>query len=337
MAARFPSEAVYAADDRGRCRDGGRACDQHVVVTRTPPPPKQHDPVSVLIADFQKRTGDPTFDGTLEQTLRRGLESAGFITAFDRTRIRAALGVAPPEKLDEMRRAQLAVKQGVGVVLSASIGGGAGGFDISVKASQPMTGNSIVSASGRAASKDRVLEAATKLVTSVRKALGDETSDSAQLLAMRSISTTLAGRRGLYAAAMEAQSKGNSEERWRIIPKAVERDPKFGLGYQGMAAMSQNLGPVQDANKYIHRSAAVPRWHDRARAIRRRGPSTSSGKDDYQQCAKEYGELIKQVSGRRRRSQSARDLSGASEKNARGAGGNAAGDQDRSQAHHLHR
>ena len=35
-------------------------------------PPPMHDPVSVVIADFQNTTSDPNFDSTLEQTLSAG-------------------------------------------------------------------------------------------------------------------------------------------------------------------------------------------------------------------------------------------------------------------------
>ena len=260
-------------------------------LTRTPPPPKKHDPITVVIADFQNATGDAMFDHTLEQTFRRGLEGAGFITAYDRTKIRSGLGVPAPEKLDEVAARQLAVKQGLGVVLSASIGGGSRGYEIAVKASQPMTGNVIVSATGRASNKDRVLEAATKLVATVRKALGDETTDSAQLLAMRTLSTTSLDVAASYAAAMEAQSQGKFDDALQNYGKAVERDPKFGLGYQGLSAMAQNLGRIQDSNKY---AAEALKYLD---GMTERERFTTRAvyflrKDDYQQCAKEYGELI---------------------------------------------
>ena len=90
-------------------------------VTRTPPPTKPHDPVTVLIADFNNNTHDPTFDHTLEPMLRLGLEGAGFINAYDRSRIRGTFSVQPPETLDEAAARQIAMKQGVGVVLSGSI------------------------------------------------------------------------------------------------------------------------------------------------------------------------------------------------------------------------
>ena len=83
----------------------------------TPPPP---DPVSVVIADLENRTDDAAFDGTLEPMLRRVLEGAGFITAYDRSRI-GGLGVPRPDRLDEAAARALAVNQGLGVVLSGSI------------------------------------------------------------------------------------------------------------------------------------------------------------------------------------------------------------------------
>jgi len=40
------------------------------------------EPVSVLIADFDNQTGDSVFDGSLEQALQIGIESAPFVTTF---------------------------------------------------------------------------------------------------------------------------------------------------------------------------------------------------------------------------------------------------------------
>ena len=50
--------------------------------------------------------------------LKLALEGAGFISAYDRSGIRRSLGVRRPSNLDEQAARELAVKQGVGVVLS---------------------------------------------------------------------------------------------------------------------------------------------------------------------------------------------------------------------------
>ena len=105
--------------------------------------PVAHEPVSVLIADFQNGTGDPAFDRTLEPILKLALEGAGFISAYDRNGIRRSLGVRPPEQLDEQAALALAVKQGVNVVLSGSVERQGSRYAVSVKAVQAVTGNVI--------------------------------------------------------------------------------------------------------------------------------------------------------------------------------------------------
>ena len=254
-------------------------------------PAGPHAPVSVLIADLENGTNDPTFDRTLEPLLRIVLEGAGFISAYDRSGISGTLGVRPPAKLDEQAAREIAVKQGLGIVLSSSLDQQGNGYGISVKAVQTVTGTVIITANGRASTKDKVLGEATKLVIAVRKALGDDTSDSAQLFAMQTLSTTSLEVLRYFAAALEASTNNKFDEALRSFSKAVDLDPKFGAGYLGMAAMSRNLGKPQDAEKYIkealrHLDGMTERERYNARGM------LYIGTGDYQQCIKEYGDLV---------------------------------------------
>jgi tetratricopeptide (TPR) repeat protein len=254
-------------------------------------PPAAHDPVTVLIADFENKTNDPMFDHTLEQTLRRALEGAGFISAYDRSRIRSAFGVQPPEKLDEAAARQVAMKQSLGVVLSGSIERKGDGYEVSMKASQPITGNVTATARDRASSKDQVLGTVTKLATAVRKVLGEKTSESNQLFAMRSISTTSFDVISEYAAGIELQSKAKYEEARQRFLKAVALDPTFGLGYQSLAATSRNVGKMEDAEKYAKEALRyLDGMTERERFSTRGNYYRMTG--DLQECVREYGELI---------------------------------------------
>jgi serine/threonine protein kinase/tetratricopeptide (TPR) repeat protein len=254
-------------------------------------PPKVHDPITVLIADFQNNTTDPSLGLTMGQTLRRALENASFISAIDRNRVRATFQVQPPDKFDAVAARELAVKQGIGVVLAGSIDSRGDGFDISVSATRPMTNEVIANASRRASSKDQVLDTVTRVVTTVRQALGDETSASAQLLAMKSLSTTSLEVASLYAAASDAQSRGKYELAFANHSKAIELDPKFGLAYQGMAVAARNMGKLQDAEKYAKEALRyLDGMTERERFTTRGFYYSRTG--DFQQCVKEYGELI---------------------------------------------
>ena len=253
-------------------------------------PVVEPDPITVVVADFQNNTNDPTFDNTLGQTVKRALESASFITAFDRAGIRETFGAAA-DRFDAEAARQLAVKQGLGVVLAGSIAPRGTGYEISMQASQPMTGEVITSFNRRASGKDQVLGAVTGMVSSIRKALGDQTSDAAQELAMRNLSTTSLEVARHYAAATEAQSKGNFEEAFQSFEKAVELDPEFGLGYQGLAVMSGNLGRLQDAEKYAGEALRyLDGMTERERYQARGSYYIRTG--DYRQCVKEYDEMI---------------------------------------------
>ncbi len=262
---------------------------------RGPALPVEHDPVSVLIADFQNGTGDPAFDRTLEPILKLALEGASFISAYDRSGIARSLGVRPPETLDERAALELAVKQGVGVVLSGTVDRQGSRYGVSVKATEAVTGKVITSTADTASSKDQVLGVATTLASEVREALGDDTSDTAQRFAMETLSATSLEVVREYAGAMEAMSRSQFNEALQGFSKAVALDANFGLAYAGMAIASDNLGRKQDAEKYVKEGIRLVDGMTERERYRTRGMFyllTS----DYQACVKEYGDLIARYS-----------------------------------------
>ena len=90
--------------------------------TRTGNPVEQPDPVSVLIADFDNATGEPLFDGTLEQTLAIGIEGASFVTSFNRTSARSQIQKLQPDgQLDEEGARLIAVREGIKLILGGGI------------------------------------------------------------------------------------------------------------------------------------------------------------------------------------------------------------------------
>jgi tetratricopeptide (TPR) repeat protein len=254
-------------------------------------PPVQPDPVSVVIADLENRTGDPAFDRTLEPMLRRALEGAGFISAYDRNGIVRTLGVPPPDRLDEMAAREIAVREGVGVVLSGSLARDGGGYAMAVKATRTVTGEVLADARTEASNREEIVEAATQLMTTVRRALGDAASESAQMFAMASLSATSLDVVRHYAASQEAASNNRFEEARQSLLKAVELDPKFGVGYQLLAVASRNVGQLAEADKYINEALQyLDGMTERERYSTRGMYYRLTG--DYPQCVKEYGELI---------------------------------------------
>ena len=282
-------------------------------------PVKEPDPVSLVIADVQNKTGDATFDNAIAQTLRRALEDASFISAYDRSKL-PNLGVTRvPEKLDEVAARELAVKQGVGVVLAGSIAPYRDGYEISVRAMQAVTGNEIVNTSGRASNKDGVLEATAKLMARVRKVLGDRTSESDQLFAMRSVSASSLDVVSQYAAGQEATARGKWEEARQKFSRAVELDPNFALGYQGLSATAATLGQPDEAKKQIQEALRhVDGMTARERFFTRGAYLQVDAR--LAQLRQRIRRVADPVSGRQHRTRSALGLFGISAANPRSSG-----------------
>lgn len=258
-------------------------------------PVEAHEPVAVLIADFQNQTGDAAFDQTLEPVMKLALEGSGFVSAYDRTAIPRTLGVPAPDVLDENATRELAIKQGVGVVVSGTLTKVGERFAVAVKAAEAVTGNVIASVNDTAAGRDRVLGVVTDLAAEVREALGDDTSDTAQRFAMETLSATSLDVVREYATAMEALSRSRFNEALQGFSKAVALDPEFGLAYAGMAIASNNLGRPQDAEKYVKEAIALVDGMTERERFRTRGLLYLIT-NDYQSCVREYGDLIAKFS-----------------------------------------
>src|SRR3974390_3256103 len=148
-------------------------------------PNAAHTPVSVLVADFTNHTGDPIFDGTLEPMFNVALEGASFVNAFNRGDARklAQQLQHPTDKLDEQSARLVAISQGLGAVVTGSLSRRGDGYKLSVEALDARTGNTIAASEVNASTKDELLLDVPKLVVPIRKALGDTTSEAAQLAA----------------------------------------------------------------------------------------------------------------------------------------------------------
>jgi tetratricopeptide (TPR) repeat protein len=258
---------------------------------RPKPPAAAHAPVSIVISDFGNTTGDTAFDRALEPLLKLSLENAEFITAYSRSDVRRALGVAPPEHFNTQAASELAVKQGLGVVLTGTIEHNTGEYRLNVTATQVVTGKVIARAHGRAEHKQEVLAAVSALGDDIREALGDDVSDDKQRFSMETLTATSLDVVHDYAVAMDALASSRFEAARDYFRKAVALDQNFGLAYAGLAISSANLGNQGDARLYATEALRhVDRMTERER-FRTRGLYyyvTS----DYPSCVKEYGSLV---------------------------------------------
>jgi tetratricopeptide (TPR) repeat protein len=256
-------------------------------------PAAQHPAISVLVADFTNRTGEQVFDDTLEPMINVALEGASFVNAFNRATAHnlARQLPTPSDKLDEQPARLVAISQGISTVITGEIGRRGGDYSISARALDAVSGHVLAKAAVSTANKDDVLRAVPKLVSPIRKALGDTTPESVQIESAGVFTAASLETVQQYSLGMEQQSAGKWDEALRSFSNAVRLDPNFARAYSGMAAAYRNLERREDAEKYMKMALArVDRLSERER-YRIRGAYYIVN-ENWQKCVEEYSEVV---------------------------------------------
>lgn len=208
------------------------------------------DPVTVLIADFDNKTGDPLFDDSLEQALNIGLEGASFVTAFSRDAATKSLEtLSPGSELDEAGARLVSLREGVKLIVAGSVEADGSGYDLSARMVNPEDGKVMKDFSVRANSKLDVLVAVSSLADGIREELGDTSVDDADRPIGETFTAASLEAVKNYTAAQRLSSSFKFEEAIEYYQAAVEEDPNFGRAYSGWALALFNLGKEEEANE----------------------------------------------------------------------------------------
>ena len=207
------------------------------------------EPTSVLIADFENATGDPLFDGLLEQALNIGIESAPNITAYLRNAAETvARQVSPDTKGISAQVARLiAVRQGIDLVLAGRIAQQGSGYELSLQAIDPQSGEVASETSRDAKAKDAVLAAVGELSGDVREALGDVTLKSGEEATAETFTAASIEAAQAYTTAIDFAYEGDHDKAIAKFQEATEMDSRFGRAYSGWALSAFKLGRQEEA------------------------------------------------------------------------------------------
>ncbi len=217
-----------------------RSADE--VLTSTDPP----EQMQILIADFDNQTNVKLFDGTLETALKIGLEVAPFIATFDRNQAQKSVAsLGGTDGLNEEGARLIAVRDNLKLVLIGTVAPDDAGFDLSIRAIEPVTGAVRVEANASADDQLSVLEVIASLSREIRTGLGDATAQQSALFETLSASS-------LEAAAFYSQAQLYAVD-WKHDQAAIEYanaisiDENFGRAYSGWAYSAHVLGQADKA------------------------------------------------------------------------------------------
>jgi serine/threonine protein kinase/tetratricopeptide (TPR) repeat protein len=205
-------------------------------------PEKEHQPVSLLIADFQNRTQDPSLDGSLEPALNISIEGASFITTYRRDQARdLAVQIKAGTKLDDAAALLVSRREGIKVVLTGKVEPKGSGYTITVQAIDAANAQPLGSATGSASGKADLLKALGPITAKIRAILGDKTPDSEKLAAAETVTASSFEALLAYERGQDLARGNKLEEALAAYRQAIDLDPGMGRAYAGMAVVYDDL------------------------------------------------------------------------------------------------
>jgi eukaryotic-like serine/threonine-protein kinase len=212
---------------------------------------------TIVLADFDNKTGDPVFDDALKQALAVQLGQSPFINILSDRKVNETLhlmGREPGTRIGTDVAKELCVRTGSKAIVQGSISNLGGQFVIGLGAVGCSTGDALAQEQEEAASKQDVLKALSKAAASLRTKLGESLASVQKFdVPVEATTPSLEALKAYSMGITTGRTKGDAEA-IPFMKRAVELDPNFAMAYVGLAVEYANLGRASRAAENSRKS-----------------------------------------------------------------------------------
>ncbi len=217
------------------------------------------DKDSIVLSDFDNKTTDSVFDGTLKQGLSVQLEQTPFLDLVSEDKINETLklmGRPTGERLTPEITREVCQRTGSKAMLTGSISELGSQYVIGLKAVNCNSGDLLAEAQQQAAGKELVLKALDSAAVSLRGKLGESLS-SVQKYATPLDEATTPSLEALQAYTLAVKALVERDDNPATVSwaqRAVHLDPNFAIGYSLLGVGLHNLGELNLAAENIRKA-----------------------------------------------------------------------------------
>src|SRR5579862_9380268 len=215
--------------------------------------PKLTDKDTVVLADFENKTGDAIFDGTLKQALSVELGQSPFLNVLSDRKVGETLkmmGHPVSEHITADVGRELCLRTGSTALLGGTISSLGSHYLIDVKAVACGTGDTLSEEQQEAAGKEDVLKGLSRASSRLRSRLG-ESLPSVQKFDVPAEATTssLEALKNYSMGITIMREKGDAPS-IPFFKRAIELDPNFPIAYSALSVSCGNLNQRSLALEY---------------------------------------------------------------------------------------
>ena len=216
----------------------------------------------ILLADFENKTPDEIFDGTLiKQGLAIQLRQSPFLGLFPEERVRQTLRLmtrSPDERVTTQIAREICVRNNLKAMIAGSIAPFGTHYVITLEARHGQTGEVLENEQIEAEGKEQVLRALAQAATRLRAKLGESLSSIQRFeQGLEETTTPKLEAFQAYSLGYEQTLNGRILDAITLYRRAVELDPDFAYAWSMLSIHHSHVGQPELAAEYAAKAYAV--------------------------------------------------------------------------------
>jgi DNA-binding winged helix-turn-helix (wHTH) protein len=213
---------------------------------------------TILLADFENKTGDEIFDKTLKQGLAIQLRQSPFLNLFPEAQTRHELKLmrrSPDERVTAEIAHEICERQNLKAFIAGSIAPLGSHYVITLEAINGQSGEPLAQEQVEVENKEQTLQALSRAATRLRERLGESLSSIRRFdrpLVEGTTSKLEAFK--AFSQGVELTLGGQLREAITSYKHATEIDPEFAHAYGHLALMLYATGRPELAAEYAQKA-----------------------------------------------------------------------------------
>jgi len=219
--------------------------------------PKLTDKDTIVLADFDNKTGDTVFDEALKQALVIELEQSPFLNVLSDRKVSETLqmmGHPATQRVSMDVGRELCLRTGSKAVLGGTISSLGNSYLIDLNAVACSTGDSLAKEQAEAGSKEEVLKVLSSVSASLRRKLGESLPSMQKFDVPVEVTTSSLEALKSFSLGMTTLRERGSVPSAAFFKRAIELDPNFPMAYSMLSVTSANTGQPSLAMEYANRA-----------------------------------------------------------------------------------
>jgi len=204
------------------------------------------DKDTIVLADFDNKTGDAIFDDTLKTALNVSLRQSPFLSALSDQQVAETLKLMtrPADtKLKPAVTRELCQRAGSKAYIAGTIASLGSEYVLGLKAVNCQSGDTLAEEQVTAAAKEKVLDALGEAASKLRTELGESLTTVQKFdVPLEQATTSSFEALKAYSLGLKAYGEKSPAASLPYFQRAIELDPNFAFGYLLLGTAYAHLG-----------------------------------------------------------------------------------------------